>query len=51
MKKNTLGHVALGFLLGADNPSATWRLTYFLLAAVQAPRGALAWALTGMAQG
>jgi len=43
--------MALEFLLEVDNPSATWRLTYFLLAAVQAPRDALAWALTGMAQG
>jgi len=51
MKKTTLKHVALGFLLRAANLSTTWRLTCFLCDAVQALGDDLARVLPGKAQG
>jgi len=40
----------LGSLLRTDSPSATWRSTCFIFAAVQALGDALVWAMPGMAQ-
>jgi hypothetical protein len=51
MKKTKLGHMALGFPPEGGHASATMRLACFLCTVVQAPGGALAWVLLGMAQG
>jgi hypothetical protein len=50
MKKYYWDSWRLCAVLRVNNPSATWRLAYFLCAEVQAPGGALAWALPGIAQ-